>query len=338
MPQVSIIIPTYNRGVLISETVESVLQQSFHDWECLIIDDHSSDNTQEIVNAFTLKDKRVRYYLNQHSKGAQGARNTGIEKSQSNFLIFLDSDDLLDPNCMLNRLKFASENPAFDYYCFATGVFEVKPHDTPYLWNYLNNSEKDDLLRFLKLDMPWHTSGVLWKNKALIDLEGWDESLNCWQDWDIHIRALLNKNLRYLKAKNKDIDNFYRQLNTHDAISKNELSERSIKSKIYLVNKFSIDLPAISKEIELEFTRVIYHIAKQIVEAGRKEEAAKFFKKYLFYVSSSKQYARCWYVYFICRYYLKGTIFLKKAARVIPYIYKNRSLLEIKRTHLKATI
>lgn len=88
----SIIIPTYNRGELIENTIKSVLQQTFHGFELLIIDDGSTDNTKEIVVQQILQDNRVHYFHQRNSERAI-ARNNGAKKSKGKYLIFLDSDD-----------------------------------------------------------------------------------------------------------------------------------------------------------------------------------------------------------------------------------------------------
>jgi len=97
-PFFSVIIPTYNRAHLIPKAIESVLQQSFSDWELLVIDDGSTDNTQNVVLEYS--DKRLKYI---HQKNAErsAARNTGIENSDGKYLCFLDSDDYY----LSNRLE-----------------------------------------------------------------------------------------------------------------------------------------------------------------------------------------------------------------------------------------
>lgn len=98
MPRVSVIIPTYNRADLIGETIESVLNQTFDDFEIIIIDDGSTDSTKEVVRRF---DGPIKY-LYQENRGRSCARNKGFEASRGEYICFLDSDDLLD-SCMLER-------------------------------------------------------------------------------------------------------------------------------------------------------------------------------------------------------------------------------------------
>ena len=100
LPLVSIIIPTYNRAALISETLDSLVSQTYSTWECIIVDDLSSDNTLEIVSGYCEKDSRFRGYQRpeQSKKGPSSCRNFGLEKANGLFIQFLDSDDFLAPS------------------------------------------------------------------------------------------------------------------------------------------------------------------------------------------------------------------------------------------------
>ena len=95
-PSVSIIIPTYNRAHLIESTLESVAAQTFCNYEVLVIDDGSRDNTEEIMRSWCLKDSRIRY-VKQANGGVSVARNHGLRLAQGEFIAFLDSDDLWHP-------------------------------------------------------------------------------------------------------------------------------------------------------------------------------------------------------------------------------------------------
>ena len=95
MPKISVVIPLYNKGFIISETLESVLVQTFTDFEIVIVNDGSTDSSFEIVSQYT--DNRIRLY-NQENKGVSKTRNAGIEYSKSELIAFLDADDYWHPN------------------------------------------------------------------------------------------------------------------------------------------------------------------------------------------------------------------------------------------------
>jgi len=111
-PLVSIIIPTYNRANLIGETLESVLAQTYTNWECIIVDDGSTDNTDEVVVEYVKKDSRFQYYHRSKDikKGASSCRNIGFELSLGEYIQYLDADDLIH-SCKLEfQLKKMIEN------------------------------------------------------------------------------------------------------------------------------------------------------------------------------------------------------------------------------------
>lgn len=104
MPGISVIIPAYNMADFIGEAIESILRQSFTDFEILLIDDGSSDGTKEVCGRY--KDDRIRYYY-QTNRGVARARNTGIEKANGKYIAFLDADDVLLSESLSRRYQFA---------------------------------------------------------------------------------------------------------------------------------------------------------------------------------------------------------------------------------------
>ncbi len=97
---VSIIIPTFNRADLISETLDSIMAQTYKQWEGLVIDDGSTDNTDSLLSEYCKKDSRFRYLKRPKSKpkGANACRNMGLEEATGNYVVFFDSDDLMTPD------------------------------------------------------------------------------------------------------------------------------------------------------------------------------------------------------------------------------------------------
>ncbi len=104
---VSVIIPCYNQGTFLSETLESVYKQTYTDWECIMVDDGSTDNTRIIAEQWAEKDVRFKYFYKTNN-GVSSARNYGIEKAKGKYLQFLDSDDLLHKSKLevsINEIK-----------------------------------------------------------------------------------------------------------------------------------------------------------------------------------------------------------------------------------------
>lgn len=106
---VSIIMPSYNTGRFIAETIESVLAQSYPCWELIVVDDCSTDDTDEVVAKY-LADKRIRYIKNDTNSGAAVTRNRALREAKGRWVAFLDSDDLWEPKKLEKQLAFMQEN------------------------------------------------------------------------------------------------------------------------------------------------------------------------------------------------------------------------------------
>lgn len=107
---VSIITPNYNCGRFIAQTIESVLLQTYSQWEMLIVDDCSNDNSYEIALAYAAKDNRIKVIRNEKNSGAAVSRNKALELAQGEFIAFLDSDDLWMPDKLEKQIAFMREN------------------------------------------------------------------------------------------------------------------------------------------------------------------------------------------------------------------------------------
>lgn len=110
-PKISIITPCFNAELTIRETIESVLNQTFKDWELLIIDDSSSDNSSIIIHEYVEKDKRIKYFKTDRPSGSPSLpRNIGIENSSGEYIAFLDADDIWFPEKLERQVKFMNDN------------------------------------------------------------------------------------------------------------------------------------------------------------------------------------------------------------------------------------
>ena len=111
---VSIIMPSYNTGQYIAETIQSVISQTYQNWELIIVDDCSTDNTDEIVAK--IRDERIRYFKNVNNSGAAVSRNKALREARGRWIAFLDSDDLWMPEKLEKQISFMKKNDyAFSY-------------------------------------------------------------------------------------------------------------------------------------------------------------------------------------------------------------------------------
>ena len=111
-PRISVIIPTHNRAHLIGRSIQSVLNQTYQDFEIIVVDDGSIDNTKEVIREFQRKDKRIRYIKHDENKGGSAARNTGIRESKGKYIAFQDSDDEWLPEKLEKQIEVFKRQPA----------------------------------------------------------------------------------------------------------------------------------------------------------------------------------------------------------------------------------
>ncbi len=215
-PNISVITPAYNRADLIAATIQSVQQQTLKEWEMIIVDDHSTDETPSVAMRFAENDPRIRFvHRKSDRKGASVCRNEGTRYADGEYVVFLDSDDLLTPTCLERRLAVMKENDELDAAVFQGELFNHAPGD---MGVCVNNLDCDnDLEHFLIGDGLWLVTSPIWKRNVFYELGGWDESLSCYQDWELAVRSILNA-IRYTKIDVVDV--YFRQSqNSRDCIS-----------------------------------------------------------------------------------------------------------------------
>lgn len=298
-PIISIIIPVYNRPKLVAECLDSVLAQTNPSWECIVVDDGSIDNTWEILKKYNSQDIRFKIFKRQTKpKGANACRNIGIENSRGNFLMFLDSDDILLPNCLTMRLKVVKENPNFNMWIFPTGIFKKKIGDTNFQWNKLI-SKDSDIIRFFKHDMPWDITGPFYNLSTLKKGKWFDEDVLIGQDWILHVTLLLRE-VKYMKCYEgkATIQNYCRRDIAEKSMTNIGLSQDkllSMYSALYRVASHCIhNKKKYPKEIIFDF---ILRESKLFYKFNLKAESKSFLlllfdSKLISYLSFLKLYLR----------------------------------------------
>ena len=221
MTLVSVVVPTYNRISLLKETVLSVKAQSHLRWELLVVDDGSCDGTPAWVLSQHQQDLRIRLIQRAVHRpdacGAQVCRNLGRQMGYGEVLVFLDSDDLLAPDCLQNRLAFLNADPSLDAVVGQALHFSEQPGDlgTDRIWGRWQPGQ-DDLDFFLADAIPWQTSGPLWRRESLERVGPWDESLqHVGHDHEFHVRALC----RGLKIARVERVDYYWRVPREDSLS-----------------------------------------------------------------------------------------------------------------------
>jgi glycosyltransferase involved in cell wall biosynthesis len=243
-----VIIPNFNRGELLRETLGSLINQDYTNWEAIVIDDGSSDSSEAVATELSKRDERIRFVKRDRLPGgAPVCRNIGTDISTGEFLIFLDSDDLLLPFSLTERVETIRRQPGDDFWVFPMRVFRDNPEDSGILWN-IDNKEPD-LKRFLLLDAPWQTTGPIWRREAVLKIGGFTEGLACWQDVDFHLKALIG-GLRGEKYYGLPPDALYRKHETQ-SISQGSISSPAkleSRKKIFITHSEAL-LPVLTPDI-----------------------------------------------------------------------------------------
>ena len=154
---VSIITPTYNCAKFIARTIDSVQAQTYKNWEMVIVDDRSKDNTKEIVEEYMKNDPRIKYHLLEENSGAAVARTTAMKIAQGAYMAFLDSDDIWMPDKLERQIKWMNENG----YAFSCTAYEQIDEEDNSLNRVIKTIKKTSYNRLL-LDCPVGNSSVMY--------------------------------------------------------------------------------------------------------------------------------------------------------------------------------
>lgn len=243
---ISIVIPVFNRASIISRTIDSFLAQTYQDWECIVVDDGSIDNTADVMANYIQRDSRIKYIVNGRTKGAQGARNTGILYAHYDWICIFDSDDYAYPD-YLDRM-----------------VSQIMG-DVDIVTSYLNMKDQrtgkekvlewggdgkilNDLLngkKYVAFNM------AIIRKQKLIDIGLLDEKCPAYQEYDTHIR--LSKICNY-KSVNVPLSDYY--FCGSDTISVN--TQRNVAGLRYILHKHHMVWRKRQYEAFLKKTRDVF--------------------------------------------------------------------------------
>lgn len=196
-PLVSIIVPCYNYAHFLNETIACLIDQSLHNWECLLIDDGSTDDTESICTQWTKKDPRI-FYFKKENGGLSSARNYGLCKANGLYIQFLDADDLIQKEKLLYQVSQLEQNKTFDV-VYSSFLFlnEKKEFQVP-TKHSIKPKAKDIFQSFIQewekgFMIPIHS--FLFKKDLLTKVQGFNEMLVTHEDLELHLKiALLRPN------------------------------------------------------------------------------------------------------------------------------------------------
>ena len=211
-PLVSVIISTYNYGHLIGETLESLQRQTYSNWECIVIDDGSADNTSEIMQGFVQADSRIKYFP-QQNKGMSAARNRGISLSKGKYIQLLDADDLLAPEKFEKHVAYLIQHPEADlvyssvkyFYAESPNIFYKNVNGSQQEWMPLISGSGDAILNKLIVGNIMAINCPLIRKNVFTEQGAFNESMRHNEDWEMFLRWAMNGiSFFYLPAANTE--------------------------------------------------------------------------------------------------------------------------------------
>ncbi|MCI2228386.1 glycosyltransferase family 2 protein [Polaribacter sp. MSW13] len=204
-PLITIILTTYNRAHLISETLDSIIAQTYTNWECIIIDDNSSDHTVQLVKKQVVNDNRFILIVKPETicQGLPASRNIGIKKAKGEFLVFFDDDDIIHPQLIeICVASFKNKDISFVHYKKQSfeGDFN-KDLLKPILNIEARQLEENIYEKVILGKLPLASCTVMWKT-ALFEKNLFNEELMYAEEWECYSRLLILNNLRGSIIKN----------------------------------------------------------------------------------------------------------------------------------------
>lgn len=222
----SIVIPTYNRETLLPRALDSVLAQTYHNWECIVVDDHSTDNTAAMLESYVARDKRIKVITNTHRKGAPGARNTGLDVAQYDWVIFFDSDNYMYPS-LLEVVNGSMESGEDVFVWFSRVIDANSGKVVSFFEPKCTQNVVDDIwTERCYVD----TNNAVIRKTKLLEIGGWDEFCPSMEEWDLHIRLV--EIARYLTIPIVLVDYY---VGRSDSISTD--LRKGVECRLYLLNK-----------------------------------------------------------------------------------------------------
>lgn len=189
-PRVSVVLPTYGRPDLLDRAISTVVDQTFSDWELIVVDDNGAGTPVQEQTATVVAgmgtDPRVKYVVHEQNRGGGAARNTGIARAQGAFVAFLDDDDAWEPQKLERQLARFAEGPSEValVYCRMRTVDER----AGIVGTWQTDGASHSVRRLLERNTVGSTSAVMVRRQALADVGGFDESLPSKQDIDLYVR------------------------------------------------------------------------------------------------------------------------------------------------------
>jgi len=258
-PKVTIIMATYNRAHFIVETLHSIQQQTFHNWECLIIDDGGTDNTIEVIALILEQDSRFQFLKRPDSylKGLPGCRNFGLDIANGAYIIFYDDDDIIHPdNLQLSLSVLNQEQVAFCHYqkkSFELEISEFKSEEC----KILQKLNADNLYDVVIQQIGLASCTVLWDKKCFETIRFKEELLYA-EEWECYIRIISSGFEGVIISNTLYFNRKHPNSNTAEFYSNNPIRKKSKSDAILLVVSNLKDKKIVTNQFLRHFIQMAY--------------------------------------------------------------------------------
>jgi len=273
MPKVSIVLPTHNGSRWIMKAIKSIQAQSFSDWELLVVDDGSIDETSTLVKEISSSDSRIMYIRNEHNIGLQKSLNKGIELSKGEYVARIDDDDRwIDENKLMKQVEFLDKNK--DYVLVGTGAIVVNQIGE-FLFKYLLPQKDSEIRKSILSKNCFCHSSIVFRKKvvSLIGYYGEEENIKHIEDYDLWLRMGTIGKLHNLPLYAVEF------MSREGSVTSNNRKDQ-FKKNINLIKKYKKNYPNYSQGLIWGYIRFFLYRLFKLLPVSIKVKIISIYKRY----------------------------------------------------------
>lgn len=247
-PFVSILMITFDRAQYIADAIKSIQDQDYGNFEILIMDDASTDNTEAIVHELKSADPRIKYFKNAQNVGIPQNRNLGLTHASGKYIAVLDSDDLWsDTTKLRTQVDFLEHNPT--YGLAGTQVIVIDEQGTPYN-EFRYKTEDADIRAVMLAHNQFTNSSVLFLRQLALDLGGYDNSCPIGEDYDLFLRIGMH-------AKFANIDKGMTKYRAHQGGITKQRRTQGAQNHLSIIRRYGAAYPHYTHALLIGYLRIL---------------------------------------------------------------------------------
>ncbi|MDB9312997.1 glycosyltransferase family 2 protein [Spirulina sp. CS-785/01] len=277
MPKVSVCIPTYNRQDLLPLAMDSVICQTYPDWELIICDDGSTDQTPDILAQY--KDDRIRYIRHPQNIGKSNNMRSGFDAATGDYFIKFDDDDRLTPEFLAKTVAILENNPQVDFVGtdhWLINIYNERDKEATTLnsryWGRENRPEGiiDNLLEVVFVKQVFQIGATLFRRQALIDINYMRPNLQNCEDNDLLVRLALDQKTGYY------LPEYLMEYRVHGGQEGNDRAIRYLEDKASYLDYFNFDSEKLENIRKSRLGAVQLNLGLRFIETGQDEKGRHY--------------------------------------------------------------